>query len=184
MIRLLNMNLLNLIWKISSLIIAAFLLFELIVVSPLLLFVYTIYRISVYLAPDVFTVQSVSASKARKILLCVDPTSVSSFRWITQQFPLNENDQLVLIHVVEPTESIQIPANIVTFNPTTIDTKDFVIPQYLSEICHWLKRNQYYFEGVLMRPYAKCTVAETILKFAQKNHVDCIIASASQRTGT
>lgn len=176
------MTILQLIWRISSLIIAAFLGFELLVVSPLLLLLFAIYRLSVFIGPDVFAFKL--SSKYRKILLCVDPTSVPSINWITRDFPLSENDQVILVHVIESTESIQIPGDSVTFNQSTIDTKDFFIPQYISEFGHWLQRNRINYEGVLMRPLPKCTVAETLLKVAQKYSVDCIIASASERTGT
>lgn len=176
------MSLLQIIWKISSLIIAGFLFFELLVISPLLLLLYVFYRASNYIAPDVFNFKL--SSKTRKILLCVDPTSVPSINWITREFPLQENDQVVLVHVIEPTESIQIPSDSVTFNPSSIDTKDFFIPQYISEYCHWLQRNKINYEGILMRPLPRCTVAETLLKLAQKYSVDCIVASASERAGT
>ena len=177
------MSFLNITWKLSSLIIAAFLIFELVVVSPLLLLLYLVYKFSVYIAPDVFNV-NLKLTKARRILLCVDPTSVTSINWITNDFPVLESDKVIVLHVIEPTESIQIPGVSVTFNSDTIDTKDFFIPQYVSEYCHWLQRNQIDYEGILMKPLLKCTVAETILKVAQKYSVDCIIASASERTGT
>jgi hypothetical protein len=176
------MSLLQIIWKISSLIIAGFLLFEVLVISPLLLLLYVFYRASIYIAPDVFNFKL--SPETRKILLCVDPTTVSSINWITREFPLNETDQVVLVHVIESTESIQIPGDSVTFNSSTIDTKDFFIPQYISEYCHWLQRNKINYEGILMRPLPRCTVAETLLKIAQKYHVDCIVASASERTET
>lgn len=176
------MSILKFIWRISSLIIAAFLGFELLVVSPLLLLLYAIHRLSIFIGPDVFTFKL--SAKYRKILLCVDPTSIPSINWITRDFPLTENDQVVLVHVIEPTESIQIPGDSVTFDHSTIDTKDFFIPQYISEFGHWLQRNRINYEGVLMRPLPKCTVAETLLKVAQKYSVDCIVASASERAGT
>ena len=180
------MQLINLIWKFSSLIIAEFLAFELLIISPLLLLLYIVYKASVYMAPDVFNFESpfFISSKYRKILLCVDPTSVPSVNWITRDFPISESDQVVIVHVIEPTESIQIPGESVSFNPANIDTKDFVIPQYISEICHWLQRNRINYEGLILRPLPKCTVAETILKVAQKHSVDCIVASASERAGT
>lgn len=178
------MSVLNIIWKISSLIIAGFIGFELIVVSPLLLLLYLVYRFSVYIAPDVFSIPEISASKARRILLCVDPTSVTSVNWLTKEFPVSDADEVIVVHVIEPTESIQIPSDWVTFNQDTIDTKDFFIPQYVSEFCHWLQRNQISYEGILMKPLPKCTVAETLLKVAQKYSVDCIVASASERAGT
>lgn len=176
------MSLLQIIWKISSLIIAGFLFFELLVISPLLLLLYVFYRASIYIAPDVFNFKL--SSNTRKILLCVDPTSVPSINWIVREFPLNENDQVIIVHIIEPTESIQIPSDSVTFNPSNIDTKDFFIPQYISEYCHWLQRNKINYEGILMRPLPRCTVAETLLKLAQKYSVDCIVASASERAGT
>lgn len=176
------MSLIQVIWKISSLIITGFLLFEILVISPLLLLLYVFYRASIYIAPDVFNFQL--SSKTRKILLCVDQTSISSINWITRDFPLNENDQVILVHVIEPTESIQIPSESVTFNPLTIDTKDFFIPQYIAEYGHWLQRNNINYEGILMRPLSRCSVAETLLKLAQKYSVDCIVASASERAGT
>ena len=176
------MTLLQIIWKISSLIIAGFLFFELLVISPLLLLLFVVYRASNYIAPDVFNFPL--STKSRKILLCVDPTSVPCINWITRDFPLSENDQVILVHVIEPTESIQIPGESVTFNASTIDTKDFFIPQYISEYCHWLQRNRINYEAVLMRPLSRCTVAETLLKLAQRYSVDCIVASASERVGT
>ncbi len=180
-----DMSILNIAWKISSLIIAEFIGFELIVVSPILLLVYIVYRASIYIAPDVFSIfPSISASKARRILLCVDPTSISSVNWITKELQASESDEVIVVHVIEPTESIQIPSDSVTFNTDTIDTKDFFIPQYVSEFCHWLQRNQISYEGILMRPLPRCTVAETLLKVAQKYSVDCIVASASERAGT
>ena len=182
------MGLLNIIWKISSLIIAAFLLFEIVVISPILLLLFLVYRAAVFIAPDVFSIDSstysFSSSKYRKLLLCVDPTSVSSVNWITKDFALSQSDQVLVLHVIESTESIQIPGDCVNFNPSNIDTKDFVIPQYISEICHWLQRNHISYEGLILRPLRNCTVAETILKVAQKHSVDCIIASASERSGT
>ena len=182
------MGVLNVIWKISSLIIAGFLIFELLVISPILLLLFLVYRVSVFMAPDVFSFETFSAlyssSKYRKVLLCVDPTSVPSVNWVTRDFPVGQCDQVLVVHVIEPTESIQIPGNCVKFNPSNIDTKDFVIPQYISEICHWLHRSHIDYEGIILRPLPKCNVAETILKVAQKYSVDCIIASASERTGT
>lgn len=181
------MSFLNIIWKISSLIIAGFLTFELLVISPLLVLLYTVYRVSVYVAPDVFSFESsffAKSSQYRKILLCVDPTSIPSVNWVSRDFPITESDQVLVIHVIEPNESIQIPGESVTFNPSNIDTKDFVIPQYISEICHWLQRNRINYEGLILRPLPRCTVAETILKVAQKYSVDCIVAGASERAGT
>ena len=176
------MTVLQFIWRVSSLIIAGFLGFELLVISPLLLLLFAFYRFSIFIAPDVFTFQL--SVKYRKIMLCVDPTSVPSINWIAREFPLNENDQVILVHVIEPTESIQMPGNSITFNQSSIDTKDFFIPQYISEFGHWLQRNRINYEGVLMRPLPRCTVAETLLKLAQKYSVDCIVASASERAGT
>lgn len=180
------MPFINVFWKISSLIIAGFLVFELLVISPLLLLLYTVYRVSAYIAPDVFNFESsiFAMSKYRKILMCVDPTSIPSVNWLSRDFPILESDQVLVVHVIEPTESIQIPGQSVTFNPNTIDTKDFGIPQYISEICHWLQRNRINYEGLILRTLPRCTVAETILKVAQKYSVDCIVVGASERTGT
>ena len=178
---------LKFIWKISSLIIAAILAFELVVISPFLLILYLIYRFSIYIAPDVFTIKSfLSATKSanRKILLCVDPTSLASINWITHDFLTKDQDHVIVVHVIEPTESIQIPGESVCFNKLDIDRKDFFIPQYMSEFCHWLGRNQISFDGLLVRPFRNCSVSETLLRLAKNRSVDCIVASASERTGT
>lgn len=175
------------IWKISSLIIAAFLAFELVIISPFLMLLYLIYQISSYIAPDVFSIKSflaTSKSTGRKILLCVDPTSFTSINWIIQDFLIKDLDHVIVVHVIEPTESFQIPGDSVCFNEYDIDCKDFCIPQYMSEFCHWLGRNQVAYDGLIVRPYRNCTVSETLLRLAQKNSVDCIVASASERTGT
>lgn len=174
---------LNFIWKAAILIIGSFVIFELAIVSPLILIMLAIYKTAVYIAPDVYQWQA-SNLGSRKILLCIDPTSGLSLRWLKNEFALKSDDQVILIHVIEPTEAIQIPYEKVEFDPSSIDTKDFVIPQYISEICHWLHRNMISYTGVITRPYPRCSVAETLLKFAQTNAIDVIIATASERTGT
>lgn len=97
---------LNFIWKISSLIITAFLVFELVIISPFLFLLYLIYRISTYMAPDVFTIKSLMSTKkssGRKVLLCVDPTSLASINWITREFLIKDLDHIIVVHVIEST---------------------------------------------------------------------------------
>lgn len=178
------MTVIEIIWKLSSLIIAIFLLFELIVVSPILILLYSIFKVSVYIAPDVFTKQSPIYTKSRKILLCIDQTSLPCFIWFTKQFKIFYNDELILIHVIDPTESLKILNDLLSFTSDDIDIKDKFIPQYLAEMCIWIQNNNINYTGILKKPYLKCNVAETILKFAQINNVDCIVVGASERNGT
>lgn len=177
---------LNIIWKTSSLIIASFLMFEIIVISPLLVLLYTIYKISTYVAPDVFTrdLINTNTTKSRKILLCIDPTSQSSLNWVSREFIVKNIDEVIITHVSEPTETIQIPNNVVTFDRNTINTKDFFIPQYITEYCKWLHRNGISYQGIILRPFKNCTVSETLLQLSQRLGVDCIVTSASERAGT
>jgi hypothetical protein len=79
---------------------------------------------------------------------------------------------------------MQLSADILEFDQTNIDSKDFLIPQYLSEFCHWLGRNQVFYKGLIVKPPRGHNVAESIIKLAQDLNVDCILASASERTGT
>lgn len=181
------MSIFNIIWKISSVIIAAFITFELLVISPILLLLFFVYKTSAYIAPDVFTIEPsclIKQSRNRKILLCIDPTSAPCVNWTIRDFPIMALDQVLLVHVIEPAESIQIPDDSICFNSSNIDTKDFFIPQYISEIGHWLQKHRITYEGMILKPLPKCTVAETILKIAQKYSADCIVASASEHAGT
>lgn len=172
----------NFIWKITSLVVFVFLVLQLAVISPLLLVMLMIYKGAAAVAPDVF--KTTADSCARRILLCVDCSSIQSVNWAAKDFIMKGQDHLIVLHVQEPTEAIKIPTEVVRFNSENIDTKNFVIPQYMSEFCHWLGRNNICYEGIITETKRGQTVAETIIKIAQDLKVDCILASASERTGT
>jgi hypothetical protein len=159
--------------------------FELILVSPLLLLWHQARMAAVRMAPDVFCHCRVhGAGKRRRILLCIDPTSFSSISWTARDFLKKDLDHVIVLHVNEPTEAFQIPTDQVRFDAASIDTKDFYIPQYMSEFCHWLGQNGILYEGVIVRLDRGHNVAETILKLSQSFNVDSVVASASQRMGT
>lgn len=141
-----------------------------------------IYKGAAAVAPDVF--KATADNCARRILLCVDPTSFQSVNWAARDFIMKQQDHLIVLHVQEPTEAIKIPTKVVRFNQADIDTKNFAIPQYMSEFCHWLGRNNVCYEGIITECKRGQSVAETIIKIAQDLQVDCILASASERTGT
>lgn len=170
--------------RISYVILAIFIVFELVIISPLLMLIYVIYRSARYIAPDMFERYELKAWKTggRKVLLCVDPTSHSSINWTVRDFVIKEIDYVIVAHVIETTESI--PTEFLTFDESDIDTKNFFIPQYMSEFCNWLSKNNIRYEGILTKPYRNKSVADTIIHLAHKYDVDCIVASASSRTGT
>lgn len=175
------------IWKPTSLILLFFLIVQLLVISPLLIFLLILAKGTCFLAPDVFGSKGglkKPTIKGRKVLLCVDPTSFQSVNWATRDFIVKNVDHLVVAHVVEPVELSQPPVDVIQFDGSSIDSKNFIIPQYISEFCHWLGRNQVSYDGIIMKSLRGCNVAETIIKLAQDLQVDCILASASERTGT
>ncbi len=182
-----NRLILNYFWKPASFILLFFLAVQLLVISPFFIFLLVLAKGASIAAPDVFMSSIAhhrSTGKKRRILLCVDATSFQSIHWATRDFILKDEDHLIVTHVSEPTESIQLPVDTFEFDQTNIDSKDFLIPQYLSEFCHWLGRNQVSYEGFIMKPSRGHNVAESIIKLAEDLKVDCILASASERTGT
>lgn len=169
--------------SLAATLVAIFVAWQLLVISPLLLLLWTIGRAAAYVAPDMFASEPRPSMK-RRILLCVDSTSFSSVNWATRDFILRDADRVIVAHVVESTDPPFAVNPPVSFDRTDIDAKMDAIPQYMAEFCHWLARNEICYEGLIVCPERGSSVAETILRLARAGNVDCIIASASERAGT
>ena len=165
-------------------ILSGFVLLELLLVSPFLYAGFLLRQMLLFGSSRWQALCRCKECHCRRILACVDAGSFSSVEWTARDFLRKSADHVIVLHVIEPAEPFQLDVESVRFSAKDIDSKDFYIPPYMSEFCHWLGQNGICYEGLVMKPLKGISVADTIVHVAKHLQVDSVVASASQRLGS